>query len=74
MTGNLLGVESTVRVTRGNDTSDYVVEHEHDDGSLLIRPQTPLEQMHQRMGSRPLSPEEFQELIAPYVGPPDDEG
>lgn len=52
----------------------YVVERELDDGRVLLRPQTELEAMHQDLGSRPLSEEEFEELVAPYLGPPDGEG
>lgn len=74
MNGGTLSVVSTVRVTRGDRTSDYVVEKELEDGSLLIRPQTPLEEMLARQNTREMTSDEFDELIAPYVGPPDDEG
>lgn len=74
MSDSLVIVQSTVRVTRGDHTSAYVVEQEHDDGSLLIRPQTELEQMLDRQNTRAMTPEEFDQLIAPHVGPPDGEG
>jgi len=74
MSGTLFVVQSTVGVTRGDHSIDYVVEEEHDDGSLLIRPQTPLEEMLDRHHTRAMSAEEFEQLIAPHVGPPDGEG
>ncbi len=52
----------------------YVVEQQLDDGRVLLRPQTELERMHQDLGSRPLTSDEFDELVAPYIGPPDSEG
>lgn len=73
MAGSLQVMESTVRVTRDGQTSEYIVEEEHEDGSLLIRPETELERMHHRHGGRPLTPEEFDELIVPHVGPADGE-
>jgi hypothetical protein len=33
-------VKDTVRVIRGGQVSSYVVAEEHDDGSLLLRPDT----------------------------------
>ncbi len=52
----------------------YVVEKELDDGRVLLRPQTELEAIRERMGSRPLTQAEFDELIAPHLRPPDGEG
>ena len=52
----------------------YVVEKELDDGRVVLRKETELERMHQEHGSRPLTAEEFDELIAPHVQPPDGEG
>jgi hypothetical protein len=72
--GTLWVMESIVRVTIGEQTSEYVVEKENDDGSLLIRPKTPLEEMLERNNSRAMTRDEFDELIAPHVAPPDGEG
>jgi hypothetical protein len=52
----------------------YVVEDQLPDGRVVLRPQTELERMHQDLGSRPLTSHEFDELVAPYIGPPDGEG
>lgn len=30
--------------------------------------------MHQDLGSRPMTSDEFAKLVAPYLGPPDGEG
>ena len=58
----------------GSETTRYVVEQQLEDGRLVLRPQTEVERMHQEHGSRPLTPQEFDELIAPHVLPPDGEG
>ncbi len=52
----------------------YVVEQQLTDGRVVLRPETELERMHQEHGSRPLTQQEFDELIAPHVLPPDGEG
>jgi hypothetical protein len=52
----------------------HVVEQQLDDGRVVLRPQTELEAIHQEHNSRPLTAEEFDELITPYVLPPDGEG
>lgn len=65
----------TMTVTLPDGTTDqYVLEEEREDGALVIRRQTELEQMLARQGARQLSAEEFQEHIAPHLGPPDGEG
>jgi hypothetical protein len=51
-----------------------VPEEERADGALVIRRQTELERMFAEDGSRPLTGREFDELIAPHIGPPDGEG
>jgi hypothetical protein len=52
----------------------YVVEQELADGRVVLRPQTELEAMRERAGSRALTPDEFDELIAPHLLPADGEG
>jgi hypothetical protein len=51
----------------------YIVKQQLADERVVLRPQTELERMHQEHGSRPLTPQEFDELIAPHVLPPDGE-
>jgi hypothetical protein len=58
----------------GAEPTRYVVERQLEDGRVVLRPQTELEAIHQEHNSRPLRAEEFDELIAPYVLPPDGEG
>jgi hypothetical protein len=52
----------------------YVVEQQLADGRVVLRPQTELEAMRERAGSRALTPDEFDELIAPHLLPADGEG
>ncbi len=58
----------------GSETTRYVVEQQLEDGRVVLRPQTEVERMHHEHGSRPLTQQEFDELIAPHVLPPDGEG
>jgi hypothetical protein len=58
----------------GSQTTLYVVEQQLDDGRVVLRPQTEVERMHQEHGTRSLTQQEFDELIAPHVLPPDGEG
>jgi len=68
-------LEQIVELAIGESPSTrYVVEHKLDDGRVLLRPQTELERIHQEHGSRSLTPQEFDELIAPHLLPPDGEG
>jgi hypothetical protein len=72
---NLMIVKQTVQVTRQDGTSDrFVLEEEHDDGGLLLKPDTSYEAIVERAPGRPLTADEFDELIAPHVLPPDGEG
>jgi hypothetical protein len=71
----MIVMEQTFESAIGESPSTrYVVEQELADGRVVLRPQTELEAMHQEHGSRPLTPQEFDELIAPHVLPPDGEG
>ncbi len=47
------------------NTTRYVVEERLPDGRVMLRPQTELEAIRERLASRPLSDDEFAELIAP---------
>lgn len=68
-------MEQIIELTIGESPSTrYVIEQELDDGRVVLRPQTELERMHQKHGSRPLTQHEFDELIAPHVLPPDGKG
>lgn len=49
------------RVTlAGGRTGDYLIAEERPDGSLLLRPDTSVEAILDRMGARPATLEEFQ--------------
>jgi hypothetical protein len=67
-------VMDSIELSIGQRPGRYVIEQELDDGRVVLRPQTELEQMHQDLGSRPMTSDEFDTLVAPYIGPPDGEG
>jgi hypothetical protein len=68
-------VKQTVRVTRQDGSSSlFVLEEEHDDGAILLRPDTSFEAISERAPGRPMTTREFEQLIAPHVLPPDGEG
>ncbi|MGI8414135.1 MAG: hypothetical protein ACR2LV_10480 [Solirubrobacteraceae bacterium] len=68
-------MEQIIELTIG-DTANrrYVIDEQLDDGRVILRPQTQLDEMLAEVGSRAMTSAEFAELIAPHVGPPDDEG
>ena len=70
----MIGMKPTVQVTRDGASERYVLEEERDDGRLLLRPDTSYEAIVDRAPRRPLTPTEFEEMIAPHVLPPDGEG
>ncbi len=71
----MIVMEQIVELAIGESPSTrYVVEHKLDDGRVVLRPQTELEAMRERMGSRPLTQDEFDQLLAPHLLPPDGEG
>jgi hypothetical protein len=73
--GTLWQMKQTVRVTLEDGTSSrFVLEEERDDGAILLRPDTSFEAISERAPGRPMTREEFDELIAPRVLPPDGEG
>lgn len=61
------GVHVTIEGT------EYVVAETHDDGSLLLRPDTTSEAFLQGIGARPATKAEFDALAGEML-PPDDEG
>jgi hypothetical protein len=67
-------MRQTVRVTRQDGTGRrYVLAKERDDGAILLKPDTSSEAIAERAPGWPLSRDEFDELIAPHVLPPDGE-
>jgi nicotinamide riboside kinase len=73
--GTLELVKQTVQVIRENGVAErFVLEEERDDGAILLRPDTPFEAISERAPGRPMTREEFDQLIAPHVLPPDREG
>ncbi len=71
----MIVMEQIVELAIGESPSTrYVVEPKLDDGRVVLRPQTELEAMRERMGSRPLTQDEFDQLLAPHLLPPDGEG
>jgi hypothetical protein len=53
--------------------TEYVVAETHDDGSLLLRPDTTSAAFLQGIGARPATKAEFDALAGEML-PPDDEG
>ena len=71
----MIVMEQIVELAIGESPSTrYVVVQKLDDGRVVLRPQTELEAMRERMGSRPLTQDEFDQLLAPHLLPPDGEG
>ncbi len=61
----MIVMEQIVELAIGESPSTrYVVEHKLDDGRVVLRPQTELEAMRERMGSRPLTQDEFDQIPA----------
>ncbi len=72
--GTLDAVKQTVQVIlRDGTSSRFVLEEEHDDGAILLRPDTSFEAISERAPGRALTREEFDQLIAAHVLPPDGE-
>ena len=60
-------------VIRDGYTAAFVIEQERPDGTLLLRPQDSLEDAHRQHGGQRLTSAEYDELVAPFLGPADDE-
>lgn len=48
-----------VTLTEPEIAGDYIVEERGEDGSVLLRPDTSIEAIRKRLGTRPMSREEF---------------
>ncbi len=74
----LIIVKQTVQVIRHDGTPErFVLEEEHDDGAILLRPDTSWEAIRERAGGRDLTPQEWEDFLAEHSSamlPPDDEG
>ena len=61
-----------VTLTEPGLAGEYVVEERHADGTLVLAPATSIEAIRQRLGTRPMAAEEFDEHFGDL--PRDDEG
>lgn len=61
-----------VKLTEPGLAGDYVVAEQNEDGSVLLTPDTSAEAVHERLGTTPLTPAEFDEHFGEL--PTDDEG
>lgn len=61
-----------VKLTEPGVAGDYIVAEHNEDGSLLLAPDTSIEAIHERLGTKPASQEEFDEHFADL--PTDGEG
>ena len=69
-----MSAERAARVTLSGDRSgDYVVVEEHDDGSLVVAPDTSMEAIRRRHNAVPAKLEEFEAEYGP-IQLPDGEG
>lgn len=69
-----MAVERAEHVTLSGDVSgDYVVVEKHDDGSLLVRPDTSMAAIRRRFDATPATLDEFVAEYGP-IQPPDGEG
>lgn len=56
----------------GDRSGEYVIVEERDDGSLVVAPDTSVEAIRKRAGTRPMTAEEFEEHFGDL--PSDGEG
>ena len=68
----LSNAQSHVTLT-GDVSGDYVVVGKHDDGSLLVKPDTSMTAIRRRLGATPATLDEFVAEYGP-IQPPDGEG
>jgi hypothetical protein len=69
-----MAVERAEHVTLSGDVSgDYVVVEKHDDGSLLVKPDTSMTAIRRRLDATPATLDEFVAEYGP-IQPPDGEG
>lgn len=75
MTGGTIRCVQTMTVTLPDGTSsEFVIDEEREDGRLVIRRATYLDQLFAEDGSQSLTGAESDQLIAPHLVGPDDEG
>ena len=73
--GTIATVSETVTVTHPDGTQDrMILAEEHEDGAILLRPDTSYEAMSERAPGRTATSEEFEEVLGPHLRAPDDEG
>lgn len=61
----------------GAVNGDYVITDQRPDGELRLIPDTSIAAIRRRLGTRAMTPEEFEEFMAehgPHMQPPDGEG
>ena len=61
-----------VTLTEPGLAGDYIVAERHPDGSVLLAPDTSIAAIRRRTGTRPMTPEEFEQHFGHL--PSDDEG
>ena len=61
-----------VKITEPEIAGDYVVAERNEDGSVLLTPDTTVEAIHERLGTKPASEAEFEEHFGDL--PSDSEG
>lgn len=61
-----------VTLTEPGLAGDYIVAERHPDGSVLLAPDTSVAAIRRRAGTRPMTPEEFEQHFGHL--PSDDEG
>jgi hypothetical protein len=61
-----------VTLTEPGLAGDYIVAERQPDGSVLLAPDTSIAAIHKRTGTRPMTPEEFEQYFGHLAS--DDEG
>lgn len=61
-----------VKITESEIAGDYLVAERNEDGSVLLAPDTSVEAIHERLGTKPASHAEFEEHFGDL--PSDGEG
>jgi hypothetical protein len=61
-----------VTLTEPGVAGDYIVAERHPDGTVVLAPDTSIEAIRRRLGTRPMPPEEFEQHFGHL--PSDDEG
>ena len=61
-----------VKITETEIAGDYLVAERNEDGSVLLTPDTSVESIHERLGTKPVGQAEFEEHFGDL--PSDGEG